>query len=116
MVERVATAYKNGYYEGGGKTFGTGRFSDLNAVVAATLLDPEATSWTLDADPAYGGLKEPIIKVLQAMRSMDYRQSPHDRNIYPKLHNMNFKVGQMVHESPDQFSFFLPGKCFLVPY
>ena len=115
-IERVATAYRDGFYNHGGTKYiaayeyGDGRFSNLNAVVAAILLDQEATSSTLDADPVYGGIKEPILKVLQFMRAMGYRQMPHDRNIYPKLYDMRARVGQMVHDSPDQFSFFLPGE------
>ena len=48
------------------------------------------------------------MKVLQFMRGMGYQPTAWDRNIYPKLSSMAARVGQMVHESPDQFSFFLP--------
>ena len=82
--------------------------SDIKATVAAILLDREATSTSLDADPSYGAIREPIVKVLAFMRAMGYVQTEHDRNIYPKLSGMVAKVGQMAHESPDQFSFFLP--------
>ena len=101
-VETVATAYRDGAYASGSDTFGDGRFSNLKAVVAAILLHREAASHTLDADPAYGGLKQPIVKVLQFMRSSSYVQSPYDRNIYPKFGKMVSKVGQMAYESPDQ--------------
>lgn len=98
-IERVATAYKEGSYTGpNGSAFGDGKYSNLDACIAAILLDQEATANTLDADPAYGGIKEPIIKVLQFMRSMEYAQTTHDRNIYPKLFNMVAKVGQMAYE------------------
>lgn len=107
FIKRVATVYKEGQYISNGVTFGDGRFSSLPAVISAILLDPEATSNTLDADPAYGGIKEPIVKVLGFMRAMGYRQTPHDRMFLPKLSNMVAKVGQMAHESPDQFGFFL---------
>ena len=62
--------YKEGQYISNGVTFGDGRFSSLPAVISAILLDPEATSNTLHADPAYGGIKEPIVKVLGFMRAM----------------------------------------------
>lgn len=107
-VENVATAFAAGTYESTGITFGEGVLSDLTATVAAILLDREATSVSLDADPSYGGIKEPLVKVIQFMRAMGYTQTAWDRNIYPKLYQMVDKVGQMVHESPDQFSFFLP--------
>lgn len=63
MIERVAAVYKAGSYTHGSSTFGDGRHSNLPAVIAAILLDQEATASTLDADPTYGGVKEPIIKV-----------------------------------------------------
>ena len=39
--------------------------------VAAALLDPEARSISLDADPSHGQIKEPIVKVISFLRSMD---------------------------------------------
>jgi uncharacterized protein (DUF1501 family) len=107
-IERVATVYREGRFTFNSNDFGDGKHSSLDAVVAAILLDREAVATTLDADPTYGGLKEPIIKVLQFMRAGEYVQNPFDRNIYPKFRNMVGKIGQMAHESPDQFSFFLP--------
>jgi uncharacterized protein (DUF1501 family) len=107
-INRVSNAFVSGTYVSNGITYGTGKLSDLKAVVAAILLDQEATAATLDADPTHGGIKEPIIKVLQFLRSMEYQPTAWDRNIYPKLSSMAARVGQMVHESPDQFSFFLP--------
>ncbi len=106
-MESVATAFKTGEYTSNGVTFGDGKLSDLKATVAAILLDREATSTVLDADPAYGGIREPVVKVLAFMRAMGYTPTSHDRNIYPKFDGMYSKVGQMAHESPDQFSFFL---------
>jgi hypothetical protein len=106
-VERVSTAFVTGTFSNG-ITFGTGKLSDMKAVVAAILLDQEAISTTLDADPTYGGIKEPIIKVMQFLRSMEYTKTDWYRHTHPQLSNMAARVGQMVHESPDQFSFFLP--------
>lgn len=109
FVLRVSRAFVSGQYiSSNGITFGTGKLSDMKAIVAAILLDQEATANVLDADPVSGGIKEPIIKILQFLRSMEYQKTQWDRNIYPKLSNMVARVGQMAHESPDQFSFFLP--------
>ena len=107
-TESVATAFREGSFTApDGTQFGSGEMSDLKAVTAAILLDQEATSSTLDADPVYGGIKEPLIKVIQFMRALEYTANEWDRNIYPKLDSMVTKVGQGPHESPDQFSFFL---------
>jgi uncharacterized protein (DUF1800 family) len=53
----------------------------MKAIVAAILLDPEATASSLDADPTYGGIKEPIIKVLQFLRAMEFQKTAWDRSV-----------------------------------
>jgi uncharacterized protein (DUF1800 family) len=57
FVKRVATVFTTGTYVSNGIIFGTGKLSDMKAVVAAILLHQEATVDTLDADPTYGGIK-----------------------------------------------------------
>jgi hypothetical protein len=43
---------------------GRGVYGDLAATVACTLLDREARSVVLDADPIHGSTKEPLVKVI----------------------------------------------------
>lgn len=74
-VLRVATAFRTGAYSSGGKTFGSGKYGDMGAAVAAVLLDREARSLKLDNDPSYGSLREPILKVLAFMRGMEFKSS-----------------------------------------
>ena len=112
-VETVARAFQSGHYqwhtEGSSPvTFGDNKWGNLASTVAAIVLDPEATSAVLDFDPAYGSLKEPILKVIGFMRSMEYTRTIHDDNVDGMLHAMQSKIGQMAYESPDQFSFFYP--------
>ncbi len=87
-----------------GKTFGTGKYGDLAATFASIYLDREARTVALDADPSYGALREPLLKVMSVMRSMDFAST------YPitRLSNMKVDIGQMVHEFDSVFSFFLP--------
>ena len=59
-INRVSNAFTSGSFASNGITYGTGTLSDMKAVVAAILLDQEATSNTLDADPTYGGIKGTI--------------------------------------------------------
>lgn len=47
FVERVVDAYKSGSFSG----FGLGQYGDLQAMIAAILLDPEHRRVVLDADP-----------------------------------------------------------------
>jgi hypothetical protein len=54
------------------------RYGDLGATVHAILLDPEARSPTLDADPTFGRLHEPLLKV---MHDLIHHDSFHFWNI-----------------------------------
>ncbi len=100
----VATAFIQGRYEAEGKTFGSGNYGDLAATFAAIYLDREARSVALDADPSYGALREPLLKVMSVMRSMKMSSTfP-----VPRLYNMKVNIGQMAHEFESVFSFFLP--------
>ena len=64
LIERVATAYKTGSFG----QFGSNKYGDLGAMVAAILLDEESRSVVLDADQISGHLREPLIKVLSFFR------------------------------------------------
>ena len=50
----------------------SGSYGDLRATFAAILLDREARSTTLEADPNHGKLREPLLKVVGLLRSMQY--------------------------------------------
>lgn len=98
----MVTAFKTGKY---GKTTYSGEYGDLGAAVAAVVTHKEATSHTLDREPTSGRLREPLLKVLHVMRSMEY-QAVGGREV--ELHDLSNKIGQMYTESPSVFSFFLP--------
>jgi cullin-associated NEDD8-dissociated protein 1 len=102
-VSEVVTAFRTGAYPPAGRPF-SGRYGDLGAAVAAVLLDREARSSSLDADPSHGKLQEPLLKVLHVMRAMEY--TPNDgREVI--LNNMHNKVGMAPFMSPSVFNFFL---------
>ncbi|KAH8060839.1 DUF1800-containing protein [Aureococcus anophagefferens] len=100
-VAAVVDAFRAGSYAG----FGTGQYGDLAATLAAILLDREATSPALLADPTHGRLREPLLKVLHFMRAMEL-DSLDGREV--ELEGMDRKIGQMVHEAPSVFSYYLP--------
>lgn len=66
FIERVSTAYSTGTYGG----FGSARYGDMGALVAAILLNDEARQVVLDADQSHGHLREPLIKLTSFFRSM----------------------------------------------
>ena len=100
----VANAFKTGTYNAGGKIFGSGKYGDMAATFAAIYLDRAARNVLLDADIANGALREPIVKVLALMRSMEFK------SLKPmtKMINLQSRIGQMAHEFKSVFSFFLP--------
>eukprot|EP00804_Cyclotella_cryptica_P013853 CCRYP_002403-RF/>CCRYP_002403-RF protein AED:0.04 eAED:0.04 QI:361/1/1/1/0.81/0.82/17/505/2306 len=103
FVARVSEAYKDGSYQ---EMFGSRKYGDLAAMVAAILLDPESRTVVLDVDQAHGHLREPVIKVLAFFRSMglSYASPLH----IPTLLHLYDKLGEGSYETPSVFSFFLP--------
>jgi len=104
FIERVATSYTLGSYDNG--RFGSGKYGDLGAMTAAILLDDETRQVVLDADPAHGHLREPLVKLLSFFRSMEigFASPLH----IPTLLGLESDIGQGSFESPSVFSFFLP--------
>ena len=97
-------------------SFGSGEYGSLEATIAAVLLDKEATDETITQDMSYGSLKEPILKVMQLLRSQNYEAVipdsptglPTARDYHLRLWKMNLKIGQSPYEFPTVFSWFLP--------
>ena len=101
-VKAVATAFREGKYD----NFGKGKYGDMEATIAAVLLEPEARSSVLLADPFIGSVKEPLLKVIALMRSMEFQQAEGQPIL--RLNDMYNKIGMMAHEFPTVFSFYLP--------
>lgn len=73
------------------------------------MLDREARNVILDADPSHGSMKEPLIKWISVLRSLEF--SLNDNNIGTFVRfalNTEKKIGQMAYAIPNVFSFFLP--------
>ena len=105
LIERLATAYANGSYEANNLQFGSGKYGDLGALVAAILLDPESREAVLDADQSHGHAKAPLDKVISVFRSMGLEfESP---LAIPTLLDLQDKIGQGSFESPSVFNFYL---------
>jgi uncharacterized protein (DUF1501 family) len=112
-IERVASAFHAGSYnwtdDSQSIPFGDGKYGNLAATAAAIVLEREATYVVLDADPTHGSLREPLLKVVAFMRSMEYTSTDYDNLINPVLKkSMMETIGQMPYDSPDVFSFFAP--------
>jgi len=102
LISTVAWAYRNGDYMG----IGSKKYGDLSALIAAILLHPESTSLTLLSDPTFGQVREPLVKVVSYMRSMEYQ---HDSPLYiPLLNNLQAVIRQGTFEQPSVFNYYLP--------
>jgi len=101
-VESVNEAFRTGQYSG--RTY-SGRYGCMAATVAAILLDPEARSATLDLDPNHGRLREPLIKVIHAMRALQYQTRDNNEVGFEDISN---RIGQQAFLAPSVFGFFLP--------
>lgn len=99
----MAVAFTTGFYQPQSfsffryQTFGTGRYGDLMATVAAILFDRESLSDTLDADPMHGSLREPLIKVIALMRNFEYATHGFTaENNFVTLGNLESKIGKHI--------------------
>eukprot|EP00804_Cyclotella_cryptica_P005395 CCRYP_017085-RA/>CCRYP_017085-RA protein AED:0.06 eAED:0.06 QI:162/1/1/1/1/0.96/28/3961/2317 len=103
---RVTQAFKQGVFSKRGVTFGDGTFGNLAAVAAAITLDPEALNVVIDDDPINGNVREPLLKVVQTLRSLSFTRRSEVKLANGLLKDIPWKIGQMVFQPPDQFSFF----------
>ena len=71
------------------------------------LLDREARSVVLDADPVQGSLFEPFLKITRLMRSLEFASFPDFPYIRFK-DDLQGLIGQEPHQLPSVFSFFRP--------
>jgi hypothetical protein len=50
--------------------------------------------------------REPLLKVMQILRSLTFQRRSNVKFRHGLLENMSYKIGQFVFDPPDQFSFF----------
>ena len=75
FVASCVEAFRTGLYNSGSSIFGSGKYGSLEAVAAAILLDREANDGAVSVDPSYGSIREPILRLMNLMRSMGYQTS-----------------------------------------
>jgi uncharacterized protein (DUF1800 family) len=97
-VARVASVFNNN---------GKGVRGDLAAVVRAILLDSEARSATAAADPNYGKLREPLVRMAGWARAFG---AVSDSGLWaiPST-SASTSLGETVLTSPSVFNFYRPG-------
>jgi uncharacterized protein (DUF1800 family) len=99
-VSRVASAFSSGTFQ----SYGTGKRGDLQATVAAILLDPEARRGDspTTADPSDGKLREPVVMMVSVTRA--FNATTDGVNFGSRGSNMS----QSLFNAPSVFNFFPP--------
>jgi uncharacterized protein (DUF1800 family) len=98
-VGRVSAAFANN---------GAGVRGDLKAVWTAILLDDEARSPAKVVDPAYGKLREPMLRLVQWGRSFGVNSAAGSWKMF-ETSGAADRLGQSPLRSPSVFNFFRPG-------
>jgi uncharacterized protein (DUF1800 family) len=108
-VTRVANAFASGTFTSNGKTFGGGNRGDMQALIAAVLLDPEARRGDNSAteNPIDGHLREPVLLLTNILR--DFNATTDGQNLVFVASN----IGQTLFNAGSVFNFYSP--TFAVP-
>lgn len=103
-VTRVANAFALGTFTSNGVQFGSGQRGDMEALIAAILLDPEArrgdsaqTENLLD-----GHLREPVLLWINVLRALNASSDGQNMAFIPG------SVGETVFFAPSVFNFYPP--------
>ncbi|MEM9321612.1 MAG: DUF1800 family protein [Pseudomonadota bacterium] len=105
-VERVATAFESGSFEAGnGRQFGTGQRGDMQATLAAVLLDP-----LMFEDTVAGKLREPVLRFVHLVRGMETTNiAAANENRLRNTSDSGTSLGQHPFRPPSVFNFYRPG-------
>ena len=108
-VARVSQAFTTGRFTwANGWTIGSGQRGDLRATIAAVLLDAEARDMTKLADPTFGKVREPVLRLSAWMRAFNAR-SRSGNFLLGVTDDTAGSLGQSPMRSPSVFNFYRPG-------
>jgi uncharacterized protein (DUF1800 family) len=109
-VSDVSAAFVAGVFmdPASGQSFGSSTPGDLQAVVAAILLDPEARG---DSAPNayYGHLREPVLFMTNLLRDFNTSDSSTDYDLGEAYLPSDIRMDEDLFRSPTVFNFFPPG-------
>ena len=118
LIQRLVTSNPSPQYvariSGVFNNNGSGIKGDLEAVVRAILLDPEARRADALADNQFGKLKEPVLKFTSLMRAFDVRADQpltEDGAVVKETVRFfwpGYDYGQRAYGSPSVFNFYRP--------
>jgi uncharacterized protein (DUF1800 family) len=106
-VQHVASAFNAGLFTSANNIkFGTGQRGDLQATIAAVLLDPEARNVS-----ATSRLREPILRLTAVMRAFQAAPDAAQGDALYRISEFTAatSLDQSPYRSPSVFNFFRPG-------
>ncbi len=113
-VGRVADAFRSGTFAlPDGSTAGGGRRGDMRAVSAAILLDPEARDLSRIDDPAFGKIREPVLRFTHWARAFGVEDTRTEDAEILRNTSRPSALNQQAYRSPSVFNFYRPG--FVAP-
>ena len=107
-IGRVSQAFNSGRFTRNGWSTGSGRRGDLRATIAAVLLDEEARNMAKITDPAFGKVREPVLRLAAWMRAFNAR-STSGNFLLGVTDDPASSLGQSAMRSPSVFNFYRPG-------
>ena len=107
-VARVAQAFNSGRYSKDAWATGSGRRGDMRATIAAVLLDPDARNPVKTAEPGFGKVREPVLRLSAWMRAFN-ATSASTNFLLNNTDNPANSLGQSPMHSPSVFNFYRPG-------
>ena len=117
----VSTAFGTGSYTdpATGQSFGSGNPGDMQAVIAAILLDPEARG-DVAPNADYGHLREPVLWITNLLRAFNTGDSTTDYVLGEQFLPSDIRMDENLFRSPTVFNFFppdyvIPGETLLGP-
>jgi uncharacterized protein (DUF1800 family) len=109
-VGRVAAAFDAGTYAmPSGDRVGSGRRGDLQASIAAVLLDPEARQEAPRERTTFGKLREPVLRFTHWARAFEVNSADASNELVLRNAGSAQLLGQHPYRSPSVFNFYRPG-------
>jgi cullin-associated NEDD8-dissociated protein 1 len=98
-ISAVSQAFKSGTFSG----IGSGKYGDMAATISAVLLHRDAMSTAARADFSFGKFREPLLKLLHVMRSLNLVTKA---GLEIHLQNLGLNLAQEPYNSPTVFNFY----------
>lgn len=110
-VERVAIAFANGrFVAANGTAFGSGQRGDLQATIAAVLLDPDVHGDVTAASETDGKIREPVLKFVHWIRAFNVNAiNTESEGRLSDTSRPSDRLSQHPFRAPSVFNFYRPG-------